>query len=157
MILDNLTEGGVDKKRGFVIVFIAAVALAWVIGVWWLQQPPKAIYGQVAVNVAYASPGTTGCAACHTSAIAYNDCMQCHTPTINYTKPPKQRAFYLGHHDPDSTAIIPPAVTVLESCTDVACHNASASDARYVTARIADHTYCEQCHIRKGNCGFCHT
>jgi len=51
---------------------------------------------------------------------------------------------YLAHHDLEAQAAIPPAVTVLGSCTDTDCHD--AGDARYITVIDPSHLYCRTCH-----------
>ena len=91
----------------------------------------------------HAAPGVEeGCDICHLSVIICDDCTECHIPTIVYLL--GESGLYQAHHDLVSQAIVPPATTVLASCIDAECHN--ASDARYVTSIDSNHTYCRTCH-----------
>jgi len=60
-------------------------------------------------------------------------------PAITY-----EAGVYQAHHDLGAQAAIPPATTVLGSCIDTECHN--ASDARYITIIDPNHLYCRTCH-----------
>lgn len=139
-------------------MFIIAVALAGVIGGWWLSRVPEIEHPAVGVKIARASPGTTGCAACHTEAIGvtdYTGCTGCHPEPPTIIGPLKGEIIFTRHHD------VPPQ----PSCLDVACHD--TDDARYVfrpvwTKKAEAHAYCEQCHDGiiawgiPGNCSRCH-
>ena len=131
-------------------ISLLAIALAVVVSVF---VKPAAL--------SHASPGLAdeGCNACHTSAIICDDCTQCHAPaTIYYLG----RTIGMDHHDLSSGAAISPATTTLDSCVVSECHN-DASDARYVTSRDSNHTYCGSsgCHDTgpgpSCDSGLCHT
>ena len=93
--------------------------------------------------IAHAVPGSEEvCSICHQNPIICDDCTECHIPTITYLLTDSD--LYQAHHDLLSQAIIPPATTVLESCIDAECHN--ASDARYIAIIDQNHTYCRTCH-----------
>ena len=136
--------------RRFVTLLIIVIAFAMAISGWWIGQellPEVGARISIVDHVDFASLDPLSdmfCSTCHADAVDYNDCMQCHTPTITYpfTYGENEGDLYLAHHDPASSAIIPPEATVLESCIDASCHNASPDDARYVTSRDKNHTYC---------------